>query len=218
MVFGIAIVLMLGIAALEGVMVILGGGLSQLFDALLPETLEVGGNIDADVDADIGSEGALSRLLGWLCLGRVPALVLLIIWLCAFGLSGYLFQAAAHAVSGSLIPGAIAWLPALIASLPMVRFCVQLLVKIIPHDYSEVVSIDSLVGQVAVIVTGTASQGQPAQARLKDQFGTTHYVMVEPAEAEHAFPSGTTVLLISRKGPWFSAIVPPTPHLTDPID
>jgi hypothetical protein len=224
MVFAISIVLMLGIAVLEGVMVVLGGGLSQLFDALLPDTLDggLGGDtvmespVDTGSDAGFGHEGALSRLLGWLYFGRVPALILLVSFLCIFGLSGYAIQAMAQTVSGHLIPGALAWLPAFGVTLPIVRLCARGLANIIPQESSDAVSIDSLIGRIAVIVTGTAAQGRPAQARLKDQFATTHYIMVEPDLPGLEFSSGTPVLLVSRNGPWFRAILPPNPHLLDP--
>lgn len=214
-VFGISIVLMLGIAVLEGAMALLGGGLSQVLDALLPDTLFSGPSVDTDLD--VGGENALSQILGWLMIGRVPALILLVTWLCIFGLGGYTCQAMVQAVSGHLLPGIIAWVPAFLISLPLLRFCARGLSHLIPQDQSEVVSIDSLVGRVAVIVTGTAAPGTPAQARLKDQFGTTHYVMVEPDTDDLTFPTGTAVLLISRNGPWFRGILATNPYLTDPV-
>jgi hypothetical protein len=215
MVFGIAIALMLGIGLLEGLMAILGGGLSHLLDSLLPESLTP--TVEVDLEHGIGSDSALSSLLGWICLGKVPVLVLLVAWLCLFGLVGYGVQAATQTATGLLIPGAFAWLPALVLSLPLVRYTALGLAKIIPQDQTDAVSIDSLVGEIAVIVTGTAKKGQPAQARLKDKFGTTHYVMVEPDLEDESFPSGTQVLLVSRTGPWFRAILIPNPQLIDPI-
>lgn len=75
MVFGVALVLMRGIGLLEGVMALFGGGLSHLLDALLPDSPSPGGDFGLDLSS---SDGALSHLLDWICLGRVPLLVLLI--------------------------------------------------------------------------------------------------------------------------------------------
>ena len=47
-----------------------------------------------------------------------------------------------------------------------------------------------LVGRMATIVLGTARQGSPAQAKVRDQHGQTHYVMLEPDEDGASFQAG----------------------------
>ena len=84
MVFSIALVLMLMIAVLEGVAALFGAGMSSALESLLPESelnphTEVG-QIEADT--------ALSRFLGWLRIGEVPILMLLVIFLLCFSLLG----------------------------------------------------------------------------------------------------------------------------------
>ena len=86
--FSIALVLMIMIAVLEGIAALLGVGMSSALESLLPESelsphTEVG-----QVDADT----ALSRFLGWLRIGEVPLLMLLVVFLLCFGLLGLLLQ------------------------------------------------------------------------------------------------------------------------------
>lgn len=212
LVFGVALALMLGIAILEGVMTVLGAGLSGLLDNLLPEGVQA--DLDLDIDGDIdgaevldaASPSALSKLLGWLCVGRVPVLVLLVAFLLSFGLVGFALQKVVFAVSGALLPGWIVWLPALAAALPPTRWIGRAVARIVPSDETSAVSVDSFVGRTAVVTLGTAKQGQPAQARLKDQHGQSHYVMVEPDNTQDEFTTGSRVLLVRRVNSTFLAI------------
>ena len=56
--------------------------------------------------------------------------------------------------------------------------------------------------------------GRPAQARVRDQFGTQHYVMVEPEDSVQALEAGTSVLLVRHlHGRRFHAIPNPKPEL-----
>jgi hypothetical protein len=75
-----------------------------------------------------------------------------------------------------------------------------------PKDETDAVSEQSFIGRVAVITLGNASHGSPAEAKLKDQHGQMHYVMVEPDLPNEAFSQGTAVILVRQKGAHFTAI------------
>ncbi len=195
--FTVALALMLGIALLEGVAMLLGAGLSDLIDQLLPTGLAI--------DANLEGAGVLTRLLGWLQFGRVPALMLLVIFLTAFGCIGLGVQTLAGRLAAPL-PATLAALPALLLALPLTRASGSLLALVMPRDESQAVSATSFIGRVAVITLGSASHGHPAEARLKDQFGQSHYVMVEPDDHEGRFAQGEQVLLVSQEGACFRAI------------
>ena len=210
--FAVALTLMLLIALLEGVMTILGMGLSSLLDSLMPEMdIDMDVDIDADLDADIDgadfqASSPLTRVLSWLRIGQVPVLVLLVIFLTAFGLLGLGIQSAATRISGYFLPVLPAMAGALALALPLVRLLGGLLARIMPKDETEAVAEKSFIGLVAVITTGKARSGSPAQGRLNDRYGQSHYVMIEPDEAQDEFPQGTQVLLVSRQGATFRAI------------
>lgn len=220
--FAVALSVMLGIAVMEGALTLIGAGLSNVIDAMLPDVdldIDIEGEFDIGKGGEIAgaSQSGLARLLGWLMVGRVPALVLLVVFLTVFGLSGYVMQAVVQGMTGWLVPGLFAWIPALVVTMPTVRLVGKGLAHLIPKDDTSVVSSDSFVGRVATVVMGTAAQGQPAQARLKDKYGQNHYVMVEPDVDGVTFPSGTKVLLVVKDGSRFRGILPPNDALLDDV-
>src|SRR5690554_1412885 len=86
--FAIAIALMLIMGFFEGVGAVLGLSFGNLLDSLIPD---IDANSDFEI-ADTGSNNALSRLLGWLKVGKVPILMLLVVFLVAFGCIGYILN------------------------------------------------------------------------------------------------------------------------------
>jgi hypothetical protein len=200
--FTVALAVMLIIAFLEGAGTLLGAGIFSFIDSLLPEL-----DIDADMDSpDFESSGLFSKLLSWLRIGEVPVIMLLVIFLTAFGLIGLGLQSFAQKTLGSLLPGAFASIPAVLLGFPIVRLCGGILGKLMPKDETEAVAETSFIGRIAVITLGNASPGNPAEAKLRDKFGQTHYVMVEPDESDERFENGTQVVLVSQQGAIFKAV------------
>lgn len=207
--FAIALALMLIIGLFEGVATLLGLGVSSVLDNLLPDI-----DIDVDIDTPDGG-GALTKVLGWLQFGKVPALIMLVVLLTAFGTCGYLIQLTLHSLVGWMLPAIIAVIPATAAALPTTRVLGQMLSHVVIRDETEAVSRNSFVGRVAVITLGVARKGSPAEAKFRDQHGTTHYVMVEPDNADDEFTQGESVLLVSDTGSVMRGIKPENTHLKD---
>ncbi|MEM6683575.1 MAG: YqiJ family protein [Pseudomonadota bacterium] len=201
--FAIAITLMLIIAAVELLGAMMGVPASAAFDSLLPE-------IDMDGDApsllDAPTAGPLSHVLGWLCVGRVPVLVLLIVFLTAFGLAGFALQSVVHSLLGVFAPAVLAAIPAFFAALPVVRISGMTIALIMPKEETDAVSQARFIGKVATIIRGEARQGQPAEAKFKDRHGHTHYALVEPDEADATFAQGENVVIVKQVGSIYTAI------------
>lgn len=209
--FSIALAIMLIIAILEGVGTLLGMGISSLIDGMLPD-------FDVDFDADLpdgDSSFAMSRLLGWLRFGKVPALILLVVFLTAFGLIGLGIQRAVQTTFGFLMPSALACLLAFTASLPVVRILGGGLSRILPKDETSAVSEKTYIGRVAIITLGTARRGSPAEAKLHDQHGQSHYVMIEPDIPDEEFRQGDQILVISKAGNCYRGIRNASENLID---
>lgn len=196
--FGVGLALIVGIALLEGLGMLLAVSPSDMLDNWIP-----------DVHGDTG----IDRVLGWLHLGRVPSLVLLLLLLAGFTLFGYTLQLVAHGLFGSYLPAWLATLLAVPAGLVTVRGLGTLIAHIIPRDETRAVSEQSLVGRVAVIATGTARRGLAAQARVRDAHGHTHYLMVEPDLDNETFGEGTQVLIVRKAGAFYRCIANPHPNL-----
>jgi len=194
--FTASLVLMLLIGAVE--LVGLGGGLAA-GDAI--------DGFDGEVEA-----GAPS-LLSWLNVGRLPLLMLIVVFLFSFGMIGLIGQRIVVALLGAPTPWLLAAPAAFAVALPATRVFAAGVARIMPRDESSAVSRDSLVGRIAVIVTGEARPGSAAQGRVRDAYGKDHYVMVEPDNDGDAFEQGRSVLLVRRAGARFYAIHNPSASL-----
>lgn len=197
--FAGALALMLLIALLEGVTTLLGAGLSSLLEGILPD-------FDLDIELGDASPSALSRFLGWLHVGRVPILIVLVVFLTVFGLIGYGIQSLLLKITGVLWPGWMVSVAALFSALPVVRVLSGAIGKVMPKDESSAISEEQYIGRVAVITLGTARKGYPAEAKLTDQYGQTHYLMVEPEGDGMEFNRGDEVLLVGREANLFIVI------------
>jgi len=199
--FTVATLLMLLIAIVEGIAMVIGANLSEWLQNALPDPWD---NID----------GPFDRVLGWLHVGRVPLLVLLVLFLTGFAVTGFALNMVAHRIIGIWVPPLISVPLAFFATLPVVRILGAGLARLIPADQTYAVSFESLIGRVATIVTGTARHGYPAQARVQNEHGQNLYVMVEPETDDATFQSGERILLKRQiSGSRFAGIVNPWPDL-----
>lgn len=196
--FFAALLLMLLIGLVEAIG--LGGG------AVL------GDGIDADVDGDIDGH---SSLLNWLNVGRLPLLMLIVVFLFSFGLTGLILQQVIAGIFGRPGPWWLAVPLAVAAALPFTRLFGRVVSRILPSDETTAVSRESLVGRWATIVTGKAEVGSAAQARVRDVHGQTHYVMIEPDDAGEIFEEGSQVIIVRHAGARFFAIQNTSASLRD---
>jgi len=199
--FIIALLLMLFIAALELIGMLGGFGISDLIDSAIPD-------FDADVDGlDAPDGGPLGEILGWLAVGKVPLLVLIVSFLTAFGLSGLVGQTAIKSVTGHYLPGLTAGLGALTIALPATRHIGLAIARIMPKEETDAVSHDTFIGNLAEIIRGEAKIGAPAEAKLKDFTGKVHYLLVEPDEDGVVFSQGDKIILVRKNGAVFHGIL-----------
>lgn len=151
--------------------------------------------------------------LDWMGFGRVPLLVVLVLLLAGFGLIGLIGQQLAADFAGALLPWWIAVPGAAVAALPAAGLAARILAPVLPQDHTTAIDVEDLVGRAAVVVTGRATPGSPARARVEDWHGQTHYVMLEPDNPGQAFEEGERVLLVRREGDTFRAIARGDHHL-----
>jgi hypothetical protein len=161
--------------------------------------------VDADLDLD-GHISPFEAALDWLWVGKIPFSILLILFCLCFGLSGIALQAFEQSRTGALFPTLIAAPVAFVATIPLLRLTGWVLRPVLPRDETEAVSPNSLVGRGGHITIGVARQGHPAEARVRDGHGKTHYVMVEPETPGLEIKAGESVLLVSRRDHVFLAL------------
>ncbi|WP_457421896.1 YqiJ family protein [Roseateles sp. P5_E7] len=196
--FGVAVALIVAIALLEGLGMLVALSPSNLIDHWLP---------------DHSVETGTDKVLGWLHLGRVPALVLLLLFLLGYALFGYALQKVAFNLLGGFLPAWLAGLLAVPPGLATVRGLGSLVAHIIPRDETTAVSEQSLVGRGGVISGGAARRGLAAQARVRDAHGRVHYLMVEPDLDDEVFEEGAQILIVRKLGAFYRCIANPHPNL-----
>lgn len=203
LIFSICLCLMFLLGLLELILLVLGGGSQGLLDQFLPDDISGSKDVDIALDAD---QGWLNALLDWLFVGRVPLLVWLIIFLTLYSLTGFILQSVLQSIIGAYFT---AWLMVpvcLVLSMPLIRYSAMLIAKILPQDETSAIYSEELIGRTALIVLGEAKINSPAQARVKDHFGQTHYILVEP-ETDIQFSQGQEVILTQKTTIGFKAIL-----------
>ena len=168
--------------------------------------------IDSHADLD-APDAELSPMLDWLGFGRLPLLMVLVIALASFGLAGIAIQQVALGTTGHMLSAWWAGAAAIVAALPLTALLSRPLARIFPSDETTAVSLDSLVGRRGFIILGTAAAGSPARARVRDVFGQSHYVLVEPNLPEDSLGEGDEILLVARETDRFRAVAV-APHIT----
>ncbi|MCA3022991.1 MAG: YqiJ family protein [Burkholderiales bacterium] len=194
--FASALALLVGLSVVEGLGLLMANSPSTILDSLIPDSID-------------GPDGPL----GWLHVGKVPILVLLILFLTGFAICGYAVQAIAVALTSLPLPSWLAMVPAIFTGVSTVRGIGALLARILPGDETSAVSELSLIGRVAVVIQGTATEMMAAQAKVRDANGATHYVMVVPDLQDQVFAEGTTILLVKKVGVRYRCIANPHPEL-----
>ncbi|MDV7340474.1 YqiJ family protein [Terasakiella sp. A23] len=209
--FSVALFVVTILAALEGVGLLVGVGIFSFLDALLPDV-----DLEVDVDApDFSDPSILGSSLTWLRIDRVPVIISLIVFLVSFGLIGLSLQGMVKSVFGSPLPVLIAMIPTTLLALPVLSVGNTILSKIIPQDETSAVSQDSLIGKMAEITLGEAKKDFPAQAKVKDEYDQTHYIMICPDNDHETFTQGSRLLLVRRDNTTYFGIQNTSDALSD---
>lgn len=208
--FVVAILLMLALLMIEVLSAALGLGVSEAVEHLLPDAL-----VDPAVEADVAPNN-LGRALGWLHIGKVPLLMILVCFLTSFGLVGWVGQSLMYGISGYLLPAGLASPLAFLASLPPTRWAAGILVRLMPKDETSAVSLAGFVGATARVSLGDATIDRPAGAVLSDRHGQRHNIRVIPDVPGDTLSQDEHVLLVAQvKGALFRAIPVPNSALID---
>ncbi|KHK93272.1 YqiJ family protein [Novosphingobium malaysiense] len=169
----------------------------------------LGGEVDADVDVGVDANGDMAidaGLLSLLGIGRVPFMMWLMILLSLFGVIGLAGQHFLEALTGAPWSALLVSAGSAAVSLPATGAISRPLGRVLPKDETTAINVSALVGREAEVVIGTASAGNPARAKVTDHFGQTHYVMLEPDNADQRFVQSEKVLIVRREGELFKAI------------
>ena len=129
--FGVAFGVLIGLAIVEGIGAFAAASPSAWLEDLLPDH----GGHHGDM---------LDGTLGWLHVGKVPLLVLAVLFLLGFALGGYVLQVFARALLGSFVPAWLVSIPAVLIGLTTVRGLGALIAHIVPKDETSAISDQTL--------------------------------------------------------------------------
>jgi len=174
--FALSIALMLLFSVFEIVsFLLLGGALSHWLDSFLPD------GVDVDLDADgLHAFDSLESALAWLYVGRVPMMMLMVLYFTIFGLTGFTVQYLMMEIFNNPLNVWLAAILTFVVSLVLMHYTAGGLYKVMPKDETTALSVTDLIGREATIILGECKIGKPAQAKLTDQFNQTHYILIEP--------------------------------------
>lgn len=161
---------------------------------------------DADLEVDWESEGLAAGLLEYFGVAAMPLSIFVLVGTCSFFVTGYAIQMVALNLRGTFLPGWIAIFPALIVTLILCRLSGKVFARSKLKLHTTAVASSSFLYRLVVIQQGTAKQGLAAEAKVVDEHGQTHYVLVEPRDPNESFPQGSEVVLVEQVGSRFLAV------------
>lgn len=196
--FSLVLIVFLAISLLEIIMVFTGAG-SDL-------------GLDLSADIEMPDVSADWRVFDWLGLGRVPYLISLASFLLCVGIIGVFVQTLQLELVGVALPWPFVMFGAALAALPPVRLLNHGLGRVWPKDVeSSAVTTDTFIGHEAEIVLGNVSGDDAGQIKFRDAGGNIHHAMAYSDRAEERYGQGDIVLIVGRRGAFFTVIRHPNP-------
>ena len=162
--------------------------LLELCGALLGASLHM---FDADADID------LHGYLGWLNPGKVPVILLLVIFLGCLSIAGYIFHWIWAGMGFSLLSPLFITPVMGAVVLPIVSKFSNVLGRVLHREDSNAVTLDDMLGYYGVVTIGPVQDRVAGQARFSDGHGVSHYidVLAEPGKSMNV---GDNVVLLQR--------------------
>lgn len=208
--FSAAFALIVLVLLLELVALLLGSSLlahggDADVDVAAPGDLDTP-EADFTTGADAGTGPDGGGLLVWLGLGDAPFMVWLVALLLGFGVSGYAAQLVATEALGDPLSPLLVAVGAAVVGLTVARRLSRWLARVLPKVQTEAVSEGRLGGRTGVVTVGTARLGRPAEAKVTDHFGNTHYIRVVPLKPGDELPVGTEIAVLRAKKRVYQAV------------
>lgn len=195
--FWIALLTVAGLGIVELVSVLLGVSASGLLDDSFSY------HAPGDTEA-----GLLGSWMSWLNAGGVPLLVLAVILLSVFAVSGFFIQGVASTIFLGPLPLPLAMTGAIAAAIPATRSLSLAVAKVIPRDETNALEQADFLGLTGVVTIGPLDQGKPGTVRVKDRHDNIHFLRAQAASG-HTIDTGAQVLIVDGADGLFQAIPSP---------
>jgi len=200
--FTVAALVMLGLLAVEIATAVFGVAASSLLDSTLGID---SGHYDTQAGSIQGVDGPFATAFDWLNAGRVPVLVLIIVAIACFAVTGMVVQIVAMNLLAPL-PALAASVIAVAAAVPGTRWVSRVLAWLMPRDETYVLGSHDLIGRVGIVTLGPVIEGSAARAKIQDRFGNWHFPRIRPGAPDLSIPQGASVLIVDRVGDEYAVI------------
>jgi hypothetical protein len=195
--FWIALLTVAGLGIVELVSVLVGVSASGLLDDSFSY------HAPGDTEA-----GLLGSWMSWLNAGGVPLLVLAVILLSVFAVTGFFIQGVASTVLLGPLPLPLAMTGAVAAAIPATRSLSLAVAKVIPRDETNALEQADFLGLTGIVTIGPLDQGKPGTVRVKDRHDNIHFLRAQAASG-HTIDTGAQVLIVDGADGLFQAIPAP---------
>ena len=146
--------------------------------------------------------------MSWLNAGGVPLLVLAVILLSVFAVTGFFIQGVASTIFLGPLPLPLAMTGAIAAAIPATRSLSLAVAKVIPRDETNALEQADFLGLTGVVTIGPLDQGKPGTVRVKDRHDNIHFLRAQAASG-HTIDTGAQVLIVDGADGLFQAIPAP---------
>lgn len=195
-VYSVLILISVGIWLITVIGFISMSALDGIFDFAFDHEIDL--DTDADIDADIADSGAFLSILGFVGVGKVPTTLIVTVMMFLLGLLGLTFHY--FLFSYFSFTGITNWIIGIVGfgvNFFIALFATALVMRpLYPlfQDYGKVETSKSLVGQVASITSGKATNTF-GQARIKLEGGDSVEITVRSNDT-HEAKYGERVLVV----------------------
>lgn len=149
-------------------------------------------------------DGTAHPALNWLLMREVPLMVVIGNAVAIYGAGGLAAQLGFRMVTDAWLP---AWSghTAAAAAATLGHAAFSACVRRFRLFHTTAVSSDSFIGQPFLLISDTAEEGSPGEAKWVDEYQQAHYVMLSPAQPGVVFRRGDVVYPTARDGASFIA-------------
>ena len=156
-------------------------------------------DVDADVDGDAGADDlpAFGRALGFINVGKVPLTIVIATFLMFWGITGFTVNRIIRRSLGSFPSVFImaSCASALVVGIIATKFLSGIIARIFPMVETYSSSNESLLGQVAQVVSGRVTS-KFGRAKIKDQYGNELTIFCKTPDGKEALKRGDEVVLV----------------------
>lgn len=183
--FTIAATVMLMIGGLELLSLLVGHSLSGLVDHFMPDALSGDLSVHLDLHTDIHTNIDLNahpdahlpfavEFLNWFYIGKMPFLMVLVIFMMSFSTTGYLINEIMFSIIEHRLSTGLGSLIAFFLCLFPMHFLSAVIYAIMPKDESEAISADDLIDCIGEILYGKLPQKTGESVEIKIEVPIDH--------------------------------------------